>query len=1003
MQLRQIAAPILLLAAAACMPGITVSGDGGVDWRAFVSLSAPQTIASGQSAQLIPHFIVGSGEITPGIGAVMSDVPYTVTPATTTIYTLSVTVNGVTISSSAMLTVTTVTAPVSVAISPTSASLQTGASQKFQATVSNSTDTVVAWSVQEIGGGSIAADGTYAAPATAGTYHVVARCHVDSTKSASAALTVTAPATGGLVISSPLTLDKTSVMAGQTLNGSVTYQNTGSSAISVNWISIDLRPPGGTHTGGPYYNLAPQVTTAQVIQPGGSVTLTGSRAFTSADPAGTWESYATYQDAGAAWHDGPSLTFGFSQSAGIAVTVTPSAPSTAPGGTINFQASVTGTTTGQSTAVTWSVQEAGGGTVSSTGVYTAPATMGTYHVVATSMADTTKTGTAAATVAPPPPIAVSISPSVTSVLPAGTATFSATVTGITGGQSSAVTWSVLELGGGTVDASGHYTAPAGGDDTGAIQAALNGCPADQVVKLNAGTFNINGNGLSFRTSDCTLRGSGTGTPGSGAGGTRLIKADRATNPSYAILYVGYDPSQFSSSINLASDAVKGSNSVTLVSNPGIQVGEIVLIDHNTNNDPQVFWGPNHDGPGGGSRRWFVRQDRSLNQMMEVTAVNGTTITFATPFHITFQTLYAAQLSRYAQPVLHRTGVEDIYFYGGQGGDWHGNVPMSLCAYCWIKNIEAHWSVGTSVGLYGTYRSELRDSYIHETPDPNPGGAGYMVGLNYGASDNLVENNIMWYGNKVIVMRGTGGGNVVAYNYMDDAFGSTYPNMPEAGMNAAHYTTPHMELMEGNRSHSYQGDAFWGNSIYITIFRNHLTSLRGAIGPLATFTFVSGGSTYPYRDLDGRSPVRIEQNSYYHNLVGNVLGFQGQTLLTYSGPGYNYTQTAWMYEDLTTDPGTVVPMWKIGFGACGPHGCPPWVAQTVNTIQRDGNWDWVTGSQRWHGIGGALGSRTPTAVPNSLYLSQKPAFFGSNPWPWVDPSTGAVYTLPAKARFDAMPH
>jgi len=113
-----------------------------------------------------------------------------------------------------------------------------------------------------------------------------------------------------------------------------------------------------------------------VIQPGGSVTLTGSRAFTSADPAGTWESYATYQDAGAAWHDGPSLTFGFSQSAGIAVTVTPSAPSTAPGGTINFQASVTGTTTGQSTAVTWSVQEPAAGPVSSTGVYTAPANDG---------------------------------------------------------------------------------------------------------------------------------------------------------------------------------------------------------------------------------------------------------------------------------------------------------------------------------------------------------------------------------------------------------------------------------------------------------------------------------------------------------------------------------------------------------------------------------------------------------------------------------------------------
>ena len=43
-----------------------------------------------------------------------------------------------------------------------------------------------------------------------------------------------------------------------------------------------------------------------------------------------------------------------------------------------------------------------------------------------------------------------------------------------------------------------------------------------------------------------------------------------------------------------------------------------------------------------------------------------------------------------------------------------------------------------------------------------------------------------------------------------------------------------------------------------------------------------------------------------------------------------------------------------------------------------------------------------ALPDSLYLSSKPAFFGTNPWPWVDP-TGATktYTLPARARFDSL--
>src|SRR5258708_4949571 len=104
----------------------------------------------------------------------------------------------------------------------------------------------------------------------------------------------------------------------------------------------------------------------------------------------------------------------------------------------------------------------------------------------------------------------------------------------------------------------------------------------------------------------------------------------------------------------------------------------------------------------------------------------------------------------------------------RGGDFHGNISVILCAYCWVKNVESHWAGGTSVGFYATFRSVLRDSYIHETPSPHPGGGGYLVGVNWGASDNLVENNVMWNANKNIVMRATGGGNVIAYNYMDDA-------------------------------------------------------------------------------------------------------------------------------------------------------------------------------------------------------------------------------------------
>ena len=37
----------------------------------------------------------------------------------------------------------------------------------------------------------------------------------------------------------------------------------------------------------------------------------------------------------------------------------------------------------------------------------------------------------------------------------------------------------------------------------------------------------------------------------------------------------------------------------------------------------------------------------------------------------------------------------------------------------------------------------------------------------------------------------------------------------------------------------------------------------------------------------------------------------------------------------------------------------------------------------------------------IWAASRPAFFGSNPWPWVDPSAATkVQVLPAKQRFDA---
>ena len=79
-------------------------------------------------------------------------------------------------------------APVSVSISPTSATVAPGGSQQFSATVSNATNTGVTWTA---GSGTIDPTGLYTAPSTAGTDTVTATSQQDATKSAVASVTIT--------------------------------------------------------------------------------------------------------------------------------------------------------------------------------------------------------------------------------------------------------------------------------------------------------------------------------------------------------------------------------------------------------------------------------------------------------------------------------------------------------------------------------------------------------------------------------------------------------------------------------------------------------------------------------------------------------------------------------------------------------------------------------------------------------------------------------------------
>jgi hypothetical protein len=500
------------------------------------------------------------------------------------------------------------------------------------------------------------------------------------------------------------------------------------------------------------------------------------------------------------------------------------------------------------------------------------------------------------------------------------------------------------------------------DATRGIQSALEACPPGQIVQLSAGAFRISSGPIRIAKS-ITLR---------GAGPTQtLLKAPDGT--SQAVVVIGQQWTKADTSTNLTANAIKEANSVTVASTAGLTVGQLVLIDETADSSLSYY----SSDCGDGCRGWFSRTGRPLAQMMEITALKAKTVTFSTPFHIGFDTAHAAQLTTFPVPAVKSAGLEELKVYGGEGGDGGGNIYLELAMYSWVTHVESQWSVGASIRLYKSFRCVVRDSYFHETKDPNPGGAGYGIDVSMGSADNLVENNISWAFNKVVLMRASGGGNVIAYNYMEDGYGAGYKSIPEIGLNASHMTTPHYELFEGNESWQLGSDARWGNSIYITFFRNHATGLRRNVGGVLGLS-----------DTIARRAVTISARHYWYTFIGNVLGYQGMTPAPFS---------SFTYEDTYPYSSTVVPMWRFGVpDSIGTADIKTTDPQSAATALRDGNFDYVTKSVKW--------DRTPQPIPDSLYLTSKPAFFGNCQWPWVDPiGATKLYTLPARARFDGNPN
>lgn len=384
--------------------------------------------------------VTGPGCTGSGCGTITASGLYTAPSSVPSPATVSVTATSVADTTKSAAASVTIIPPVAVSVAPTTAQLLTGTHQQFTATVTNTANTSVTWSVSGAGCsgsacGTITAGGYYTAPSTVPSpalVSVIATSVADPTRSSKASVTILAPVA---VTIAPTTVD---VVTGAHQQFTATVTNTANTAVtwSVSGTGCSGAVCGTISTSGLYTAPASIPSSATVSVTATSVadtTKSASASVTIVPPLG--------------------------------ISITPASVQLLVGKQQQFTASVTHAT---NTAVTWSIAGSGCsgaacGTITTGGLFTAPSTLPSpaeVFVTATSVADPTKSATASVSLTAP--VAVSISPTMAQLLAGAHQQFNATVAN---SSNTAVTWSIGGTGCsgsacGTITTSGLYTAPA---------------------------------------------------------------------------------------------------------------------------------------------------------------------------------------------------------------------------------------------------------------------------------------------------------------------------------------------------------------------------------------------------------------------------------------------------------------------------------------------------------------------------------------------------------------
>jgi hypothetical protein len=207
------------------------------------------------------------------------------------------------------------------------------------------------------------------------------------------------------------------------------------------------------------------------------------------------------------------------------------------------------------------------------------------------------------------------------------------------------------------------------------------------------------------------------------------------------------------------------------------------------------------------------------------------------------------------------------------------------------------------------------------------------------SSSLLENNA-FNGITGPIVLGTSSGSVVGYNVTTNEIYTTNLGYMGDGL-TFHDAYNYMNLVEGNWFNKQVSDFYHGNAGYNTMYRNRI--------PGWTSTITEGTS------MTGALESGYDQvYSYYFNYVGNILGTTNVSVYYTNPTGDNGNPSVYSFGDGI--PGD-------GYSAC--------VTCVSTTMFRHANYDYVSNTQ-------INSNGFTTTLPNSLYLTNTPAFYTNCP-------------------------